>query len=117
MPATAGMLALPGKTLVMTANTDAAARQRLQQAGAEVVTVANEVLLECGARLAGAFVADGLVDELLLYLAPHLMGAAARGLFELPDLQAMAQRIQLEWQDVRRVGDDLRLTLVPALRG
>lgn len=137
MPATAKMLSLPGQTLVLTANPDHAARQELQRVGAEVALVdadqggvsptavmeelarreINDVFLECGPRLAGAFTGAGLVDEFVLYLAPHLMGAAARGLFDLPGLEAMAQRVELEWRDVRRVGNDLRLTLAPALRG
>jgi diaminohydroxyphosphoribosylaminopyrimidine deaminase/5-amino-6-(5-phosphoribosylamino)uracil reductase len=54
--------------------------------------------------------AAGLVDELVLYLAPHLMGDAARGLFRLPGLETMQDRIELEWIDVRRVGEDLRVT-------
>jgi diaminohydroxyphosphoribosylaminopyrimidine deaminase/5-amino-6-(5-phosphoribosylamino)uracil reductase len=58
--------------------------------------------------------AAGLVDELVLYLAPHLMGDAARGLFTLPGLEKMAERVQLRITEVRRVGDDLRLRAVPA---
>lgn len=133
LPATAKMLSLPGETLVMTANGDKAARQLLEQAGAEV-TVAdsgqsglepaavlaelaereiNDVLLECGPTLAGSFTAAALVDELIVYLAPHLMGDAARGLLVLPGLETMAQRVALEWHDVRRVGEDLRLVLRP----
>ena len=73
----------------------------------------NEVLLECGPTLAGAFMATGCVDELVLYLAPHLMGDAARGLFSRPGLEKMQDRITLEWQDVRKIGRDLRLTLKP----
>ena len=73
----------------------------------------NEVLLECGPTLAGAFLDAGLVDELVLYLAPHLMGDSARGLFHLPGLEAMKDRISLEWLDVRQVGRDLRITARP----
>ncbi len=73
----------------------------------------NEVLVECGATLAGAFVRDALFDELIVYLAPALLGADARGLLDLP-LERMDQRVRLRWHDLRRVGDDLRLTLVPS---
>ena len=52
----------------------------------------------------------GLVDELVIYMAPQLMGEAARGLFCLPGLEQMAQRIKLSISDVRAVGDDWRIT-------
>jgi diaminohydroxyphosphoribosylaminopyrimidine deaminase/5-amino-6-(5-phosphoribosylamino)uracil reductase len=70
----------------------------------------NEVLIEAGPKLAGAAVQAGLVDELVLYLAPHLMGDAARGLFHLPGVGRMAERIPLTLADVRAVGPDWRLT-------
>lgn len=73
----------------------------------------NEVLVECGATLAGAFVREGLFDELIVYLAPTLLGTDARGLLNLP-LERMDQQVRLRWHDLRRVGADLRLTLVPA---
>jgi diaminohydroxyphosphoribosylaminopyrimidine deaminase/5-amino-6-(5-phosphoribosylamino)uracil reductase len=129
-PPGARLLSLPGETLVLTTNRDQGAWQALQAVGAEVALVTdkhgrldpvavlellaqrelNEVLLECGPTLAGTFMAAGLVDELVLYLAPHLMGDAARGLFRLPGLETMQDRIELEWIDVRRVGEDLRVT-------
>jgi diaminohydroxyphosphoribosylaminopyrimidine deaminase/5-amino-6-(5-phosphoribosylamino)uracil reductase len=134
---TARLLSLPGNTLVLTGNADKAAWQPLQAAGAEVELVKttrkrpdpvavlellaargiNEVLLECGPTLAGAFMAAGVVDELVLYLAPHLMGDAAQGLFHLPGLEKMQDRVTLEWLDIRKVGRDLRLTLRPVAPG
>jgi len=74
----------------------------------------NEVLVECGATLAGAFVREGLFDEILVYMAPALLGSSARPLLGLPQLASMSEKVALKWQDVRHVGDDLRLTLVPA---
>ncbi|GAA5191606.1 bifunctional diaminohydroxyphosphoribosylaminopyrimidine deaminase/5-amino-6-(5-phosphoribosylamino)uracil reductase RibD [Ferrimonas gelatinilytica] len=71
----------------------------------------NEVLVEAGAGLAGAFISAGLWDELVLYQAPKLMGSGARGLLQLPDFPAMAAVDTLTFSDVRRVGADLRLTL------
>lgn len=132
-PPSARMLPLPGDTLVVTASSDAAAIQELQDAGAQVLQVPvvagklelkavlqlladrgiNEILLECGPMLAGSFLQQGLIDELILYVAPHVMGNAARGLFELPGLERMKERIGLQWTDVRRVGDDLRITVRP----
>ena len=70
----------------------------------------NEVLVEAGATLVGALIEAGLVDELVLYLAPHLMGSRARGLVHLAGVEQMADRIGLEWIDNRMVGQDLRLT-------
>jgi diaminohydroxyphosphoribosylaminopyrimidine deaminase/5-amino-6-(5-phosphoribosylamino)uracil reductase len=127
------MLSLPGQTLVLTTASDPGRHRGLQQSGAEVALVAgaagqldlsavleqlaareiNEVLLECGPTLAGAFLQAGLVDELIVYLAPHLMGDSARGLFRLPGLERMQDRIALEWLDVRQVGSELRITARP----
>lgn len=76
----------------------------------------NELLLECGPTLAGAALQAGLVDELVIYVAPHLMGHAARGLVQLPGLDRMAQRVDLRFEEVRQVGADLRLVLRPDLR-
>src|SRR5690606_28083742 len=77
----------------------------------------NEVQVEAGATLAGAFMRAGLVDEVLLYMAPVLLGAQARPLFEGLDIQDMTQRMRLVIEDIVSVGDDLRLRLVPAQDG
>ncbi|MBT3410239.1 MAG: riboflavin biosynthesis protein RibD, partial [Halieaceae bacterium] len=60
----------------------------------------------------GAFVREGLLDELIVYMAPVLMGSAARPLLDLP-LEAMAQKIPLQIEDMRKVGDDWRVTAIP----
>jgi diaminohydroxyphosphoribosylaminopyrimidine deaminase/5-amino-6-(5-phosphoribosylamino)uracil reductase len=73
----------------------------------------NEVQLEAGATLAGAFLAAGLVDELLLYIAPVLLGAQARPLFDGLHIADMSERHRLEIVETRRLGDDLRLLLKP----
>ncbi|WP_110074735.1 MULTISPECIES: bifunctional diaminohydroxyphosphoribosylaminopyrimidine deaminase/5-amino-6-(5-phosphoribosylamino)uracil reductase RibD [Pseudidiomarina] len=70
----------------------------------------NSVWTECGANLAGALIAAGWVDELILYLAPKLLGASAQGLFALPVWQQLAQAPTLTYRDVRQVGADLRIT-------
>lgn len=72
----------------------------------------NEVLVEAGPSLAGAFIQSGLVDEMVIYMAPTLMGSEARPLFMLP-LDAMNQQKRLKLVDYRLVGDDLRLTFIP----
>ena len=73
----------------------------------------NAVLVEAGATLAGAFLAAGLVDELVLYVAPKLLGDSAWPLLQLPVFTALPQCPQLKLVDVRQLGDDLRLTLRP----
>jgi len=134
-PSNARMLGLPGTTLIVYSEDRAPSDiMRLEAAGAEVykcdgsggrVDLAsllrylarreiNEVLVEAGPTLAGAFLETGLVDEIVLYLAPHLMGDAARGLFRLPGLERMRDRIELGIRELRMAGPDLRITAVPA---
>lgn len=125
----ARMLGLAGETLVLCRHLDEARAEPLRQTGARVEAIGgegdrldlektlrrlaelaiNEVWLEAGPTLAGALLAAGLVDELVLYLAPHLMGDGARGLFHLPGIGRMADRIGLEIKDLRHLGRDLRL--------
>jgi len=69
----------------------------------------NEVLVEAGPRLAGAFLASGLVDELVLYMAPSLLGSAGAPLAWLEDLYEMDDRIALEFVSVQGLGEDLRI--------
>lgn len=73
----------------------------------------NEVMLEAGSRLAGSLLQAGLCDEIVVYLAPHLMGDQARGLFHLPGLDSMSQRLALAIKDLRQIGPDVRLVLKP----
>lgn len=118
----------PG-TLIVCACTDAMRMAALQAAGAEVIAVPdghgavdllrlmqvlatrqiNELHVEAGAVLNGALMRLGLVDELLLYIAPKLMGNTALGLFNLPELTGMDQAIALDIRDVARVGQDIRI--------
>ena len=69
----------------------------------------NEVLIEAGASLSGTALQNGLVDELLLYYAPRLMGDAARGMFALPELSHMSEVRDLNITDIRHFGPDLRI--------
>jgi diaminohydroxyphosphoribosylaminopyrimidine deaminase / 5-amino-6-(5-phosphoribosylamino)uracil reductase len=85
----------------------AAVLARLAQAGC------NEVLVEAGSTLAGAFLAAGLVDEIVCYVAATVLGDAAQPMLRLPLLERMEQRREFRWVDVRNVGGDLRLTLRP----
>ena len=126
----ARMLALPGATLVVTSEGQTKAASALRAAGAEIVCLPvsseridlkllleqlaarelNEVLVEAGATLCGELLRAGLVDELVLYLAPHLLGSGARGLFNIPSLDGMGGRIALDILDVRAIGKDWRVT-------
>lgn len=72
----------------------------------------NELLVEAGAGLAGAFVGAGLVDELVCYIAPKLFGSAARPMFELP-IETIDAHLALSLSDSRQIGEDLRLTFSP----
>jgi diaminohydroxyphosphoribosylaminopyrimidine deaminase / 5-amino-6-(5-phosphoribosylamino)uracil reductase len=73
----------------------------------------NELLVECGPKLAGSFILAGLVDELLLYMAPTLLGADAAPLLHVSGLGPPGSLPAFEFQDVRRIGADLRLILKP----
>jgi diaminohydroxyphosphoribosylaminopyrimidine deaminase / 5-amino-6-(5-phosphoribosylamino)uracil reductase len=75
----------------------------------------NEVLVESGPRLAGALLQAGLVDELVLYVAPSLLGSEARALAQLPGLDRLDQRVRMRFTDARLVGDDLRITAQPVV--
>ena len=73
----------------------------------------NEVHTECGPTLAGTLLESALVDEIVVYVAPTLLGDAARGMFTLPGVMAMRDRIPVEITGVTRLGDDLRIDAVP----
>ncbi len=129
MPPDARLLQQHG-VLIYTVTPDAQKTAALEQAGATVCVLpdgrgqvdlsamlhdlaqrgCNEVLVEAGSILNGALLQTGLVDELLLYVAPQLLGDAARGIAQLGVLTSLDQRVNLDWQDMRQVGKDLRLT-------
>lgn len=75
----------------------------------------NSLLVECGPRLAGALLGEGLVDEWIVYLAPSLLGDDARPLARLPGITALEQRLRWRFDDLSLVGTDLRLVLTPEL--
>lgn len=129
MSPSAQMLRLPGRTLIVTAATDSDRERPLIEAGAKIIRLpgdsgrvdltallrhlaeldVNELLVEAGAGLSGALLQAQLVDEIIVYLAPHIMGDQERGLFQLPALTAMADRVALDITDVRAVGNDWRV--------
>ena len=73
----------------------------------------NDVMVEAGAKLNGALIQAGLIDELVIYMAPKLLGDSGQGLFHLPTLQKMSQHIALNITDIRPVGSDWRITASP----
>jgi len=125
----AARVLLAARTLVFCAVDRPEARRILEAHGAEVVVLPNpagkvdlpgmllelgrrginEVLVETGARLNGSLLREGCIDELLLYLAPSVLGERSLGMFDLPAMDELGQRGTLRFTDVARVGDDLRL--------
>ena len=128
-PPTAQILRLPGSVLIFTAVADPVTQAPLRAVGAEIIVVprtgqgldlravmaelarreCNEIHVESGPTLAGALLQAGLVDELVIYIAPLLLGDKARGLFQLPELARMNERTELEILDMRAVGKDWRV--------
>jgi len=128
------MLAQPGDTLIATLDQSEQREKALalKAAGADVVFLpaldghvdlqqlllelarreCNNVMVEAGAGLAGAFVAEGLLDELVCYWAPKLFGSDARPMFELP-IQTIDAHLALSVKDIRQIGEDIRITLRP----
>lgn len=112
-----GQTGAPGVTRIA-ATLDASGRIDLAQALAELGRhEVNSVLVECGPRLAGALLRQGLADELLCYLAPSVLGDSARGLATIPGVARLDERVKLKFTDVRQVGSDLRITAVPQSGG
>ena len=115
--------------LIAAAANDAQRAQALQARGAQIVVLPNaggkvelpdllaelgrrginEVHVEAGYKLNGSLLNEGLVDELLVYLAPGVLGDAARGMFNLPQLTSLAQQRRLAFTDVSRIGPDIRV--------
>ena len=118
-----------GGVLVAAAQEDKAKIAALQARGAEVLVMPNsagkvelaelirelarrgmnEVHVEAGSRLNGSLLQEGQVDEFLIYLAPSIIGDAARGMFHLPELTELAGRRQLKILDTRMFGPDIRV--------
>lgn len=73
----------------------------------------NEVMVEAGPKLNGALLSQGLIDEIVIYMAPKLMGNGANGLFHLPEITMMAQSVDLEITDITAIGHDWRITATP----
>ena len=134
MAATARMFEQPGATLIATVDGQSQREKSraLIEAGAEVIFLpamgehvdlqalllalaargCNQVMVEAGAGLAGAFIAEGLLDELVCYWAPKLFGNDARPMFNLP-IRTIDAHLALSVKDMRMIGEDIRVTLHP----
>jgi diaminohydroxyphosphoribosylaminopyrimidine deaminase/5-amino-6-(5-phosphoribosylamino)uracil reductase len=129
-PPSARMFKERGAILIATACDDEGRIAALITAGAEVLQVAadeqrrvdvgvvlkllatrgcNELLVEAGPQLSGRLVAQNLVNELLIYMAPVVLGSEARSMLQLPSIVAMEQRWNFSLQECTRIGGDLRL--------
>ena len=73
----------------------------------------NLIHVEAGSVLSGALLKNDLVDEIIIYMAPHIMGDSAKGLFHLPELEKMKDRVSLKIKDVRSIGSDVRIIAQP----
>jgi len=129
----ARLFAEPGDTLLVTAETDDSRYASYLGVGAQVLALpasdgrvdlpalldelarrgVNEVLVEAGQVLNGALLAQGLVDEVVFYVAPKVLGAAARGAFSLPGVDRMSDAIDFRVLDIRAVGADWRVLAAP----
>ena len=76
----------------------------------------NLLHVEAGSVLSGALLKNELVDEIIIYMAPHIMGDSAKGLFHLPELEQMKDRISLKINELRSIGNDIRITAQPVFK-
>ncbi|CAB5656537.1 Riboflavin biosynthesis protein RibD [Delftia tsuruhatensis] len=129
MPLTAQVLQAPAGCLIYTSSRDASKTSALQDLGATVIPMpnaqgkvdlaamlrdlaargTNELHVEAGFKLNGSLVREGLVDEMLLYQAPKLLGTGGMGIASFGPLDALSQALPMVLQDVQRIGPDLRV--------
>jgi diaminohydroxyphosphoribosylaminopyrimidine deaminase/5-amino-6-(5-phosphoribosylamino)uracil reductase len=118
-----------GGVLIACAVPDKVRSARLRDAGAEIAVIPNatgkvdlpalmqelgrrginELHIEAGHKLNGSLINEGCVDEMLIYLAPCLIGDRARGMAELPELADLGARRKLKIDDMRMIGGDIRI--------
>lgn len=129
IPLNAHVLKAPSGCTIYTSSTNLSKTEALQALGATVIALpnaqgkvnlaamlrdlgargTNELHLEAGFKLNGSFLREGLVDELLLYMAPKLLGAGGMGMANFGPLDALTQAVALQMHEVSRIGDDLRI--------
>lgn len=132
-PSTARTLDVPGEVIIFTTCNDIKIHHALKRCGAHIEKVdgaphcdleqvfsrlaeleVNEVWVEAGPALNGALIATNLIDELVIYMAPHVLGDTARGMFSIDPLESLDGRYRLDYRDIRRVGEDLRIVARPS---
>ncbi len=127
----ARLLSLPGSTLIAAGKRASSARSDALSQGRVAVEVfpgagggvdlrallrrlgemeINDVLVEAGPRLNGALLEAGLIDEIVVFQAPHVLGSGAQPMFAFADLDSMAKRHELELTELRHTGTDLKMT-------
>ena len=129
IPTQAKMLSLQGQTIVF-AGQQSASKLQNRLSDCEVIVLEeqqgqldlrqvlqhlaqreiNSVLVEAGSSLVGKLIAQNLVDEMIIYMAPKIFGSAAKGMADIGAIDIIDEHISLQYKDVRRVGDDLRIT-------
>ncbi|MDH3694438.1 MAG: bifunctional diaminohydroxyphosphoribosylaminopyrimidine deaminase/5-amino-6-(5-phosphoribosylamino)uracil reductase RibD [Gammaproteobacteria bacterium] len=135
IPENAKLFDRPGEILIVTTINDISQHKKFSNSNAEILVVEekngkialsdlllelgrrkiNEVLVESGALLAGAFAQQRLVDEYVVYLAPRLLGDDGRGMLNLPQITQLSETINLEISSVRQIGDDLLIVARPKI--
>ena len=126
----AKILNVAGEVIIFHQSNNEDRQEQLENKGVELVTIdeargapflkqalnylatekeINEILLETGSTLAGEMLQAGLIDELIIYIAPALLGQDAKSLFQLPLLDSMSDRISLDFSDIRSIGKDIRI--------
>lgn len=130
-PVDAAILEAPGNVLIITSPEHLADADMLQRKNVEVISCPlkggaidltrmlnelgkreiNFLMLEAGSRLCGGMLEQGLVNEVVVYMAPDILGSDARGMFRIAGLESIEDKLKLEFRDVRQVGRDMRLTM------
>lgn len=129
-PQQAKIFSIPGQIIIYTEDDNNERIHALEKNGAEVVCLPNtdswikdvfmhmanefeinELMIEAGSTFSGALIEQGLIDELIVYMAPVLLGNDANPLVKLKQLEKLSEAKRLEIIDVRQIGKDLRFTL------
>ncbi len=130
IPTQAKIFTIPGKIIIYTQNDNNGRIKEFENTGAEIIVLPNsqswlknilshlakeieinELMIEAGSNLSGALLEQGLIDELIVYMAPVLLGHDANPLLNLKQIKNLSEAKNIEIKEVRHVGKDLRFTL------